>query len=94
MGLSHYVLSTHLLWINCPYKWAYFWGFYSVQFIYESVFMPVLYYFDIPHLCSTDQNQGSLYLQNRLMVAKGEGEGMGWTGIWGLVDANYCIWSG
>ena len=22
------------------------------------------------------------------------GSGLGWTGIWGLVDANYCIWNG
>ena len=27
-------------------------------------------------------------LQNTLMVAKGEGEGVGWTGILGLIDAN------
>ena len=33
-------------------------------------------------------------LENRLVVAKGEGEGVGWTGSLGLVDANYCIWSG
>ena len=26
--------------------------------------------------------------------SQGEGEGVGGTGIWGLVDANYCIWSG
>ena len=33
-------------------------------------------------------------LENRLVVAKGEGEGVGW--IWNLVftDANYCIWNG
>ena len=31
---------------------------------------------------------------NRLVVAKEEGEGGGWTGSLGLVDANYCIWSG
>ena len=30
-------------------------------------------------------------LENRLVVAKGEGEGVGWTGSLGLVDANYCI---
>jgi len=24
----------------------------------------------------------------------GEGEGVWWTGILGLVDANYCIWTG
>ena len=32
-------------------------------------------------------------LENRLVVTKGEGEGMGWTKSLGLVDANYCIWS-
>ena len=25
---------------------------------------------------------------------QGEGEGVGWTVSLGLVDANYCIWSG
>ena len=30
-------------------------------------------------------------LENKLVVAKGEGEGMGWTGNLGLVDANYYI---
>ena len=33
-------------------------------------------------------------VENRLAVAKGDGEGVGWTGSLGLVDANYCIWSG
>ena len=33
-------------------------------------------------------------LENRLVVAKGEGKEVGWTGSLGLVDANYCIWSG
>ena len=33
-------------------------------------------------------------MENRLGLAKGEGEGVRWTGIWELVDANYCIWSG
>ena len=32
--------------------------------------------------------------ENRLMVIKGEGEGVGWTGKMGLIDTNYCIWSG
>ena len=32
-------------------------------------------------------------MENRLVVAKGEVEGMGWTGKLGLVDANYNIWS-
>ena len=33
-------------------------------------------------------------LENRVVVAKGEGEGVGWTGSLGLIEANYCIWSG
>ena len=33
-----------------------------------------------------------LDLENRLILAKGEGEGegVGWTGKLGLIDANYC----
>ena len=30
-------------------------------------------------------------LENRLMVAKGEGEGVGWIRSLGLTDANYCL---
>ena len=30
-------------------------------------------------------------LENRPVVAKGEEEGVGWTGSLGLIDANYCI---
>ena len=30
-------------------------------------------------------------LENKLVVAKGEGEGVGWTGNLGLIDANYCF---
>ena len=30
-------------------------------------------------------------LENRLVVAKREGEGVGWTGNLGLIDANYCL---
>ena len=33
-------------------------------------------------------------VENRLVVAKGEGEEVGRTGNWGLIDANYCLWSG
>ena len=33
-------------------------------------------------------------LENRLVVAKGEGEGVGWIGSFGLIDANYCLWNG
>ena len=32
-----------------------------------------------------------MHMENRLVVAKGKGEGMGWTGSLGLVDANYRI---
>ena len=30
-------------------------------------------------------------LENRLVVAKGEGEGVGWTGSWELVNVNYYV---
>ena len=33
-------------------------------------------------------------LENRLVIAKEEGEGVGWTENLGLIDANYCTWSG
>ena len=32
-------------------------------------------------------------LENRLVVAKGPGEGEGWTWSLGLIDANYCFWN-
>ena len=31
---------------------------------------------------------------SRLVVAKREGEGVGWTGNLGLIDANYYLWNG
>ena len=35
-------------------------------------------------------------MDTRLVVAegKGEGEGVGWIGNLGLIDANYCLWNG
>ena len=33
-------------------------------------------------------------LENRLVVAKGEGERVGWMGSLGLIDADYCLWNG
>ena len=33
-------------------------------------------------------------MENRLLVAKGEGEGVGWTESLVLADANYYIWNG
>ena len=32
-------------------------------------------------------------MENRPVVAKREGEGIGWTRSLGLVDTSYCIWS-
>ena len=32
-------------------------------------------------------------LENRLVVAKGVGEGVEWSGSMGLIDVNYCIMS-
>ena len=33
-------------------------------------------------------------VENRLVVAKGEGEGVGWIGSLGLMVADYCLWNG
>ena len=33
-------------------------------------------------------------MENRLVVAKGEGEGVGWIGNLDLIDADYCLWNG
>ena len=33
-------------------------------------------------------------LENRLVVAKRKGKRERWIGNVGLIDANYCIWSG
>ena len=33
-------------------------------------------------------------LENRLVITEGEGEGVGWIGSLGLMDANYCFWNG
>ena len=32
-------------------------------------------------------------MENILVVAKGEGERLGWTGSLRLIDANYCLWN-
>ena len=39
---------------------------------------------------STEQKQ-TTDLENRLVVTKGEGEGVGWMGSLGSVNTNYCI---
>ena len=33
-------------------------------------------------------------LQSRLVVVKGEGEGVGWTGSLGFINADYCLCNG
>ena len=33
-------------------------------------------------------------LDNRLVVAKREGEGVGWIGSLGIVDVDSCLWNG
>jgi len=33
-------------------------------------------------------------LENRLVAAKGEREGVGWSGSLRLIDADYCLWNG
>jgi len=33
-------------------------------------------------------------LEIRLVVTEGEGQGLGWIGSLGLMDANYCFWNG
>ena len=33
-------------------------------------------------------------LEKRFVVAKGEGEGVGWSGNLELIDAKYCLWNG
>jgi len=41
---------------------------------------------------STEKN--IMDLENRLVFAKGEGEGVGWSGNLRLIDENYCLWNG
>ena len=33
-------------------------------------------------------------LENRLVVAEAEGEGVEWMESLGLIDADYCLWNG
>ena len=42
---------------------------------------------------STEKNK-VMDMENRLVIAKGERDRMGWIGSLGLVDATYGIWSG
>ena len=42
----------------------------------------------------THKNAPLYRKETRLVIAKGEGKGVGWTWSLGLVDAHYFIWSG
>ena len=33
-------------------------------------------------------------MENKLVFAKGDGEGVEWIGNLGLIYANYCLWNG
>ena len=39
-------------------------------------------------------NKKIMDMENRLVVAKREGKGVGGTGNLGLIDANYSLWIG
>ena len=41
---------------------------------------------------STEKN--IMDLENRLVVAKGEEEGVGWIDSLGLINAKFCLWNG
>ena len=46
----------------------------------------------VRHKWTYPQNRNRpMDMENRLVVATGKGEGVGWTGSMGLVDANYYI---
>ena len=45
-------------------------------------------------ILSTKQKQTQITVNERKLVAGVRGEGMGWTGSLGLVDANCYIWNG
>ena len=32
-------------------------------------------------------------MENRVVVVEEEGEGVGWIGSLGLIDADYCLWN-
>ena len=57
--------------------------------------------YDIPDICNLiyGTNESShrkkiMDLENRHVVANGDGKGVGWIGGLGLIDADYCLWNG
>ena len=66
---------------------------YSRQFnYYVTHFLAVIKLSVIINLKTSESSEKKIMdLENRLVVAKGKGVGVGWTGNLGLIDANYCI---
>ena len=46
------------------------------------------------YMAQTNLRNKLMDMENRLVVAKEEGEAKGWTGSLGLIDAHYCLWNG
>ena len=44
----------------------------------------------MPQMNLSTEKKQLMDMENRLVVSKGEGEEVGWTGSLGLGDANYC----
>ena len=42
------------------------------------------------NLCATEK---IMDMENRLTLANGDREGVGWFRNLGLIDANYCLWN-
>ena len=52
-----------------------------------------LYSADIKIYGSLSTEKKIMVLENRLVVSKGEGEGVEWTGNLGLIDVSYCLFN-
>lgn len=46
------------------------------------------------HIMSFYTELQIMHLETRLVVARWEGEGAGWTGNLGITDADSCLWDG
>ena len=47
------------------------------------------------HFLSLNPMESIIKIKSHLLVvAMGEGEGVGWTGSLGFIDAGYCLWNG
>ena len=48
----------------------------------------------VPKQTNFSMEKKIMNMENRLVVVKGKGKGVEWTGNLGLIDANYCLWNG